>query len=83
MSDTPGKVSAESIAKRDIEVYKYNRTHLWVGGGEMWKCKRCGESKIELGFWGDDNWRKTHQGWKVPCPAFTKFWSKFDFPKEF
>lgn len=82
MKGVPGKVPIKSILERDREVYKYSHTHLWRGGGEMWKCKRCGGSKIDLGFWGDDNWRKTHQGWKVPCPEFINFWEKVDFEKD-
>ena len=45
----------------------------------MWVCAKCGGSKIALGFWGDDNWRKKHKGWTIPCPAFTEFWSRFNF----
>jgi len=77
---SPGSLSMTIISDR--EVYRYDRTHKWIGGGEMWNCERCGESKISIGMWGDTNWRSTHMGWKVPCQGFIDFWSKFDFEKE-
>lgn len=42
-------------------------THNWTKGKELPWCKDCGESPISLGFWGDDEWKKTHQKYKIPC----------------
>jgi len=65
---------------RDKEVYKYYNTHLWQYGNELPICLKCGKCPIGLGFWGDDNWRKTHTGYKNPCVAYIA--NKLIRPKE-
>lgn len=46
--------------------HKYDHTHLWCRG-ELPICVKCGATPISLGQWGDDNWKRTHDGWKEPC----------------
>jgi len=36
---------------------------------ELPMCKKCKESPISLGFWGDKEWIKNHPKWKKPCPG--------------
>ena len=50
-----------------VDVMQHWETHDFSAGGECPICKRCGESPISLGMWGDEHWQETHQGWKTPC----------------
>lgn len=62
----------------DEEARKYDHTHKWDGSGELWKCVRCGKSKIALGIWGDSEWREHRRGWERPCQGFTDFWASIN-----
>ncbi|MCK5642105.1 MAG: hypothetical protein KAJ19_14975 [Gammaproteobacteria bacterium] len=43
-------------------------THDWnPKQTECPTCMKCGKSPIGLGFWGDNEWRRTHTGHLEPC----------------
>lgn len=68
-----GAVDDGGVGMKQVDLERYHElrkhwnTHDFPTSVDCPICRKCGESPISLGIWGDDHWRETHEGWKERC----------------